>query len=101
MAVLILIAYGLNSSTGMVVYNSLMQTQVPEWVRGRVYTLMDLTWSLMRLVSLGIGVLMVDTIGVQAVYYAGGTLLTASGIIGLLLLGGYRFEEPSESHSQS
>jgi MFS family permease len=93
-ALLILFVYGLNTSTGMVVYNSLMQSQVPEGVRGRVYTLMDLTWSLMRLVSLGIGGPLVDTVGVQAVYYVGGALLVGAGLLGLALLGNYAFKEP-------
>jgi hypothetical protein len=42
-----LFVYGLNTSTGMVVSNSLLQSQVPETIRGRVYTLLDVTWSLM------------------------------------------------------
>ncbi len=99
-ALLILFVYGLNTSTGMVVYNSLMQSHVPEGVRGRVYTLMDLTWSLMQMVSLGIGGLLVDTVGIQVVYYAGGVLLAVAGLLGLALLGGYAFKgETQESRS--
>lgn len=97
-ALLILFVYGLNTSTGMVVYNSLMQSQVPERVRGRVYTLMDLTWNLMRLISLGVGGLLVDTVGIQVVYYAGGALLVGAGLLGLALLRTYAFQEsPTEA----
>src|SRR5439155_17831503 len=71
LALLILFIYGLNTSTGMVVYNSLMQSQVPDEVRGRIFTLMDMAWSLMRLASLGIGGALVDVVGIQAIYYAG------------------------------
>jgi predicted MFS family arabinose efflux permease len=71
LALVILFVYGLNTSTGMVVYNSLMQSQVPERVRGRVYTLMDLVWSLMRLASLGLGGALSDSLGVRIVYYLG------------------------------
>jgi MFS family permease len=93
LVMLILLIYGLCTSTGMVVYNSLMQSQVHEAVRGRVYTLMDLTWNLMRLISLGLGGLLVDLWGVQVVYYLGGTLLLLAGVLGLLLLNRYQFGE--------
>ncbi len=65
-----------------------MQTRVPEGVRGRVYTTVDVTWQLMRLTSLAVGGALVDTIGVRGVYYAGGALLVAAGLLGLRLLGG-------------
>jgi len=93
LAMLILFVYGLNTSTGMVIYNSLMQSQVPEQVRGRVFTLMDVVWNLMRLISLGIGGILVDFWGVQTVYYIGGTLLLGAGVFGLLLLHNYSFKE--------
>ncbi len=93
LALIILFVYGLNTSTGMVVYNSLMQSEVPEQVRGRVYTLLDVTWSVMRLVSLGLGGVAVEQFGIEAVYYAGGALLMGSGLLGLLLLHGYNFGE--------
>lgn len=92
-ALLILFVYGLNTSSGMVVYNSLMQSEVPTEVRGRVYTLMDLTWSLMRLVSLGLGGVAVEQFGVQAVYYVGGAMLAGSGLLGLALLRGHTFKD--------
>jgi MFS family permease len=96
-ALLILFVYGLNTSTGMVVYNSLMQAYVPAEMRGRVFTLMDLSWNLMRLLSLGIGGVAVERFGVQVVFYVGGGLLMASGIIGLLFLYGHRIEESEGS----
>jgi predicted MFS family arabinose efflux permease len=96
LALLILFVYGLNTSTGMVVYNSLMQSQVPEQVRGRVYTLMDLTWSLMRLASLGAGGALADSLGIETIYYVGGALLMVAGLSGLALLRGYRFKGPAQ-----
>jgi MFS family permease len=89
-ALLILFIYGLNTSTGVVVYNSIMQSEVSESVRGRIYTLMDVTWNLMRLISLGIGGALVDHIGIQSISYIGGALLIGARILGLLLLGDYR-----------
>lgn len=92
-ALLILFIYGLNTSTGMVVYNSLMQSEVREEVRGRVYTLMDATWNLMRLVSLGVGGVIAEQFGIQTVYYLGGTLLMGAGVLGLFLLHDYTFRQ--------
>lgn len=99
LAMLILFVYGLNTSTGMVVYNSIMQSEVPEVVRGRVFTLMDATWNLMRLISLGLGGALVATIGIQAIYWVGGTLLLLAGLLGLALLRAYPFKGASQEHT--
>jgi hypothetical protein len=88
-ALLLLFVYGLNTSTGMVVFNSTVQGAVPDAVRGRVFTLLDVTWSAMRLLSLAIGGMLVDSIGIQLVFWAGGALLAISGALGLALLGSY------------
>ena len=84
-ALAILFVYGLNTSTGVVVSNSLLQTQVPDRVRGRVFTLLDVTWNLMRLLSLVAGGLLAETLGVRIVYYLGGSLLFGAGLLGLAL----------------
>ncbi|MHB8627731.1 MAG: hypothetical protein ACYDBJ_12820 [Aggregatilineales bacterium] len=89
-----LFVYGLNTSTGMVVYNSLMQSEVPEEIRGRVYTLMDVVWNFMQLVSLGRGGVLVDRLGVQVISYVGGILLIAAGLLGMRLLRDYTFKKP-------
>lgn len=86
-ALVILFIYGLNTSTGMVVFNSTIQGVIPEQVRGRVFTLLDVSWNAMRLISLAIGGLLVDAVGIQPVYWLGGSLLAAAGALGLVLLG--------------
>ena len=53
--------------------------------------LLDVSWSAMRLLSLGLGALVVDRVGIQPLYWVGGTLLAVAGALGLLLLGRYRF----------
>jgi MFS family permease len=88
-ALLLLFIYGLNTSTGMVVFNSTVQGAVPDAVRGRVFTLLDVTWSAMRLLSLALGGVIVDALGIEPLFWLGGTLLCAAGGLGLLLLGGY------------
>ncbi len=90
-ALLILFVYGLNTSTGMVVFSSTVQGAVPDRVRGRVFTLLDVTWSAMRLLSLGLGGLFVDRVGVQPLFWAGGLLLALAGLLGLSLLGRHNF----------
>ncbi len=83
--------YGLNTSTGVVVSNSLLQSQVPEPVRGRVFTLLEVTWNLLRLVSLAGGGLLAEAVGVRVVYYLGGSLLVLAGLLGLALFRRVRF----------
>jgi MFS family permease len=90
-ALFILFVYGLNTSTGMVVFNSTVQGAVPDAVRGRVFTTLDVTWSAMCLLSLGLGGLLADTVGIRPVYWAGGTLLVLAGVLGLTLLGRHDF----------
>ena len=62
-ALLILVVYGLNTYTGMVVFNSTVQGAVPDAVRWRVFTLLDVTWNAMRLSSLAIDGIVVDAWG--------------------------------------
>ncbi len=90
-ALIILFIYGLNTSTGMVVFSSTVQGAVPASVRGRVFTLLDVTWSAMRLLSLAAGGVLVDAVGVRPVFWAGGVLLALAGVLGLALLGGHDF----------
>ena len=96
-AVAILLVYGLCTSTGMVVFNSTVQGAVPDRVRGRVFTLLDVTWSSMRLLSLGIGAVVADVFGIQSLFWVGGTLLAAAGILGIGLLGTYDFKRQALS----
>ncbi len=86
-ALTILFIYGLNTSTGIVVFNSVVQTLIPDKVRRRIFTLLDITWNGMRLLSLALGGLIVDWVGIQPLFWAGGTLLALAGLLGLVLLG--------------
>jgi len=83
---LLLFVYGLSTSAGIAVYSSIIQAAVPDAVRGRVFTLLDVTWNGMRLLSLGLGGILVDLLGVQAVFWLGGLLLALAGSLGLALL---------------
>jgi MFS family permease len=85
-ALLILFVYGLSTSAGIVIFNSVVQRAVPDPVRGRVYTLLDMTWHSMRLLSLGLGGLLVDQVGIQPAFWAGGVMLAVAGVLGLMLL---------------
>jgi MFS family permease len=86
-ALLILFVYGLNTSTGMVASNTILQTVIPDRVRGRVFTLLDVIWAAMRLLSLVVGGVVADRVGITAVYVIGGLVLALAGALGLALLG--------------
>ena len=94
-ALLILFVYGLNTSSGMVVFSSTVQGAVPDRMRGRVFTLLDVSWNAMRLLSLALGAVMVDAVGIQPLFWTGGVLLTLAGVLGLLLLDGHDFRTTS------
>lgn len=95
-ALFLLFVYGLNTSTGSVVYNSIMQTSVTDRVKGRVFTLMDMAWSVMEILSIGLAGVFADSIGIRPVYYVGGTLLIGAGLFGLLFLGRYRVQTEAD-----
>lgn len=90
-ALAILFVYGLNTSTGMVVFNSTIQGGIPERMRGRVFTLLDVDWSAFQLVSLAVAAVIVDRLGVEPLYWIGGSLLAAAGALGLWLFRDARF----------
>jgi MFS family permease len=93
-ALLLQFVYGLNTSTGMVVFSSTVQGAVPDAVRGRVFTLLDVSWALLQLLSLAVGGLLVDQIGIRPVYWGGGTLLFLAGLLGLALFRHVDFRAP-------
>jgi MFS family permease len=78
--------YGVGTSTGAVTYNSVLQTTVPDRLRGRVFAFYDVVWQGARLVSIAMGGLLADVMGVRAVYVFGGLLLLAAGVLGLARL---------------
>lgn len=75
-------AYGMSTSTGMVAFQATLQTAVPAEVRGRVFALYDVLWNAARLISLGLGGLLADTLGIRTVYIVGGLLLLAAAAAG-------------------
>ncbi len=82
-----LAGYGIGTSTGNVTFATVIQSHVPDRLRGRVFSAFDLIWQSMRLVSLLLGGLLADIAGIRAVYYAGGALLAAACLAGLTLAG--------------
>ena len=75
--------YGVGTSAGMVAYTSLLQAEVPDQNRGRVFAGFDMIWQAGRLVSLGLGGVTADVLGIRAVYMLGGVLLVLAGSAGL------------------
>ncbi len=93
-AVAALVAYGLGTSTGTVAFNSLLQAELPEEQRGRVFAGFDALWQTGRLASLGLGGVLADALGIQAVYALGGLLLITAAAFGLATLRQPQVEHP-------
>lgn len=77
-----LAVYGLSTSTGSVTFTSLVQSRVPEQLRGRAFAGFDVLWQTGRLLSLLGGGLLADAVGIQAVYLLGGLLLLLAAAVG-------------------
>jgi MFS family permease len=82
-----LVGYGIGTSTGNVTFSTVIQSHVPDQLRGRVFSTYDLIWQSMRLASLLLGGLLADVAGIRAVYYTGGALLITAALAGLTLAG--------------
>ncbi len=82
----LLALYGINTSSGMVAFQTLVQRHVPDDLRGRAFALLDVTWQSCRLLSIAPGGALAAAIGIRAVYVLGGSLLILAGIAGLLRL---------------
>ncbi len=79
--------YGIGTSTGSVTYQSVLQSVVPDRLRGRVFSCYDVIWQSGRLVSIAVGGILADAIGIRAVYVFGGALLLTAGLAGIVLAG--------------
>jgi len=79
-----LVFYGLSTSTGNVTFSSLIQSRVPEDLRGRAFAGFDMLWQTSRLLSLLGGGLLADAVGIRAVYLLGGLLLLTAAAVGSL-----------------
>ncbi len=77
-----LVAYGLSTSTGSVTFSSLVQSRVPDDLRGRAFAGFDVLWQAGRMVSLLGGGLLADAFGIRAVYLLGGLLLLTAAAAG-------------------
>ncbi len=77
-----LVVYGLSTSTGSVTFSSLIQSRVPESLRGRAFAGFDVLWQTGRMLSLLGGGLLADVVGIRAVYLLGGLLLLAAAAVG-------------------
>jgi len=88
------VGYGMATSVGNVSFPSLLQSRVPDAVRGRVFAAFDLLWQSMRLASLIVGGVAADRFGIRTVYYAGGGLLLLAALSGLLAGRSFGSHEP-------
>lgn len=82
----ILAVYGLNTSSGMVAFQTLVQQGVRADLRGRAFALLDAVWQSGRLISIALGGVAASAFGVRPLYIAGGALLVVAGAAGALLM---------------
>jgi MFS family permease len=81
-----LFVYGLNTSSGTVSFQTLVQKAVPAGLRGRAFALLDVVWQSGRLISIAIGGALASLVGIRALFVAGGCLLLLAGALGLATL---------------
>ncbi len=81
----LLATYGVGTSTGMVAYQSTLQAEVNDEARGRVFALFDVAWNAARLISLGVGGVLADLVGIRTVYLVGGLVLLVAFALGYSL----------------
>ncbi len=74
--------YGVNTSSGMVSFQTMVQREVPSGIRGRVFALLDVVWQTGRLASIAIGAGLAASIGIRALFILGGALLILAGAVG-------------------
>lgn len=78
-----LVAYGMSTSTGMVAYQSTLQTLVAPDTRGRAFAFYDVLWNTARLLSLAAGGVLADLTDIRVVYVVSAALLIAAASVGL------------------
>ncbi|MFP5579917.1 MAG: MFS transporter [Acidimicrobiia bacterium] len=78
-----LVVYGMSTSTGMVAYQSTLQTLVPAETRGRAFAFYDVLWNAARLLSLAAGGVLAEVAGIRLVYVTSAVLLFAAAGVGL------------------
>lgn len=93
----LLFVYGLNTSTGGVAYNTILQRRIPDNYRGRAFATLGAVWQIGRLVSIAAAGILVDVVSVRFVYVAAGTLLVVAGALGLRLI---TFTPDAHAHGQ-
>lgn len=82
LAAAVLVVYGLSTSTGNVTFISLVQSRVPDELRGRAFAGFDMLWQTGRMLSLLGGGLLADLAGIRAVYLVGGIVLITAAAVG-------------------
>jgi len=80
--------YGVNTSSGMVAFQTMVQREVPSDISGRVFAPPDIVWQTGRLASIAVGACLAASIGIRALFIVGGALLILAGAVGFASLNG-------------
>lgn len=92
----LLAIYGLNTSTGMVAYQTLVQRSVPSRIRGRSFAALDVVWQSGRLISAAAAGVIAASFGIRSIYWLAGLLLIVAGLVGWTSLGRIVLSGPGE-----
>jgi predicted MFS family arabinose efflux permease len=84
----VLAIYGVNTSSGMVAFQTMVQRGTAAELRGRAFALLDAVWQAGRLLSIAAGAFAVAAFGIRALYVAGGALLLLAAAVGAFRLRG-------------
>lgn len=78
-----LVVYGMSTSSGMIAYQSTLQTVVAAEIRGRAFAFYDVLWNIARLLSLAVGGVLAELTDVRIVYVISAGLLFTAATVGL------------------
>ena len=100
-AAAVLALYGVNTSSGMVSFQRLVQEGVDPELRGRAFALLDGVWQSGRLASIAAGGFAASAFGVRPLYAAGGALLVVAALVGAVGLPRGKFGPRMQTTSAS
>lgn len=94
-AAAVLAVYGMNTSSGMIAFQTMVQRDMEAQLRGRAFALLDAIWQVARLLSIAGGGFAVAALGIRPLYAMGGALLVVAAMVGVLRLPAAAGAEPA------
>jgi len=93
-ALLFFAVVGISQTILSISIDTLLQKHVPNQVMGRTFASMDILTQICQLVSMGLGSMLADVIGVRMIYILGSVIILLTGV------GAFKFLSLSESQQE-